>query len=1214
MTYYIYTIGDAALLKYVFDGIAATFGGNSPLGSIIRIVALLGIAIMFIRALWMGGKGLSLGPVFGAIIIFWITVIPKTTVYIQDVYTGQVRPIDNVPLGVAFVGHISSKIGYSITKMFDQAFSLPQTGTGITENGYVSALEVMSNVQRYTSDRMLYASANKKGGGNYTGTVQNYIRDCALVAVDRGHLSIDEIMAPTDISKNVFEVLRWDSELYSTTYTDGGQQKEGTCKEVYAFITSKRPEFEGALMEVLGNKLLSKQEITAGGVSGQVKSKIADSLRRLNKASINVADYFAANYMYPIFVRAAQDKHITEHQYVAANMIAQSIHDRNIQWAAEHSMFNDTFRPMYSFIEAMIYGVTPLMAVLIMLGPMGMSLAAKQFMGLVWLQMWMPLLSIANLYIYLAASNKMSALAATVKADLNSFQGLLNASQIVDTYVAVGGYMASSAPVLAGFLVTGSAVALTGVASRIQGGDHVNEKMMSPDSTSTPPIMARESPITASALGGVHSTGSAGEIGSLTLSTGRTDGLSSTQSAMQEAAAQYSRNVADTASSLYSHSGGVRALDSISKQNSSGHSQVASFMSQALQRVGGGHNFSAEERAMLSSILLGSLSKKMGGGKAGSKLPQLGDSGAIDGVDPGAGGALGDDGDPSNEKAKGAKGAKGKGGIGKLGGLAAAALPTPAVSGSTVSNSSLGTGSAFTKAAERMMALAKDSGIQAQFQKAVMTDTQNGVEDNWEKALSSSNSSSLEASRSEALRASKAYQETAEGSRSATSGRTLEGASLLNKIGGSMGAVIAGMSPGVKHAFQELSASNSAFGRNDDGSNKFNLSDQQRSAWAALEAYRGAGQTSALSSILSSSSFGDQGFGVRVTGDPNSNSGLVSKAPNPDDTQITSAANNAGLWDRGGETSKEASVLPGGYEGAKAAAEQKISAGKQGHQANFEKGKQVGTAFAAGVENNLNARQAMDAEDAMRHGGASGVGLRLAAATDKAIASAGELWDGFTGWFSSSDGKAGPAMEDAMSNLYQSTYDAQYHAEKAGGASDAYASEVARRVSQAAVISAANATGDPGAITAAKAFVNDDLGSYAQELENRLSGTGLSAADKDLYIDKAQSGVMSTIGSVVGMDPGGSMSFEDYKSSFYDPNMNEGSGGYIMSDEAIQLRYDNISNNAQNGVAGISGLAAISSHNEAYGIHENSGYGAGEGPVKDDSNGKSDDAVVNIRP
>ncbi|SPZ00356.1 sex pilus assembly protein TrhG [Pseudomonas luteola] len=153
--------------------------------------------------------------------------------------------------------------------------------------------------------------------------------------------------------------------------------------------------------------------------------------------------------------------------FSSAAMVSQAIQQRNTQWASEQTMFLSTVRPMLALIEGFVYAVTPLMGFLIVMGAFGIKLVGKYIQMLIWIQLWMPVLAIINLYLYMAASAELAADAGAtsgVAVALDSFYGLYRSDEILANWLATGGMLAAATPVLTLMLVTGSTYAWASLA------------------------------------------------------------------------------------------------------------------------------------------------------------------------------------------------------------------------------------------------------------------------------------------------------------------------------------------------------------------------------------------------------------------------------------------------------------------------------------------------------------------------------------------------------------------------------------------------------------------------------------------------------------------------------------------------------------------------------------------------------------------------------
>ncbi len=150
-------------------------------------------------------------------------------------------------------------------------------------------------------------------------------------------------------------------------------------------------------------------------------TKLTDSLQAMGATTTSSIDYLKAAVLEPLYYEAAAGRYQDLRDYGSALMVNQAIQQRNTQWAAEQSMFMTVVRPMLTFFEGFIYAITPIIAFIIVMGSFGLQLAGKYVQTILWIQLWMPVLSIINLFVHTAASNEMSSLSA---GGLNSMYAL----------------------------------------------------------------------------------------------------------------------------------------------------------------------------------------------------------------------------------------------------------------------------------------------------------------------------------------------------------------------------------------------------------------------------------------------------------------------------------------------------------------------------------------------------------------------------------------------------------------------------------------------------------------------------------------------------------------------------------------------------------------------------------------------------------------------
>ena len=157
-------------------------------------------------------------------------------------------------------------------------------------------------------------------------------------------------------------------------------------------------------------------------------------------------------------------------------MVAQALQQRNYQWVSEQSLWATVVMPLMTFFEGFVYAITPFCAMLFFYGMFGLGLIGKYLQTLFWINLWMPIMAICNLYISLSVSGQLQGI------NLGSMDGVSTAISTLQNQIATGGMLMTATPLLALMVVTGSTYAFTTLASRLNGGDHVDEKIMAPSS------------------------------------------------------------------------------------------------------------------------------------------------------------------------------------------------------------------------------------------------------------------------------------------------------------------------------------------------------------------------------------------------------------------------------------------------------------------------------------------------------------------------------------------------------------------------------------------------------------------------------------------------------------------------------------------------------------------------------------------------------------
>ncbi|MGN1357224.1 MAG: conjugal transfer protein TraG N-terminal domain-containing protein [Succinivibrionaceae bacterium] len=479
--YQIYSIGDGSFLRQIFDALAAICGSGDFVSSC-AIALLLGVFTTLFRSVLQGALRVDLGSIFTSLLLYMLLFVPKGTVLVEDVYTGSDYVVDQVPLGAAVPGHLISLLGFHVAEILDQGFSDPSSQLGITRRPFLEALTVISRLQDEEHTSAIWDTLQKDSGNiQVKASLENFLKDCIMLRYQYH----PESSALTDSRVSAMSLLgSFKSRIYGTAVYDMNGKKELDCAGASELATS--------WMGQISQDLISRAWSQTPGLSGQTPGAVINgAVNFLSSAAVTGTDYVKAVLLEQLFHNAQEGFYASQRDFLGAVMVSQATSQRNVQWAAEQSMFMTTVRPFVTFFEGFVYAVTPCAAVLMCLGTFGIGVAIRYFQVLIWIELWMPVLSIINLYAVHSARGEIIALAET-GASPDSLYAVSSTFRILENYMATAGMLAASTPLIALFLVSGGSFVFTGIASRLGGSDQVDEKLLAPDIARQMPLLTNE--------------------------------------------------------------------------------------------------------------------------------------------------------------------------------------------------------------------------------------------------------------------------------------------------------------------------------------------------------------------------------------------------------------------------------------------------------------------------------------------------------------------------------------------------------------------------------------------------------------------------------------------------------------------------------------------------------------------------------------------------
>lgn len=457
--YEIYAYGNVDSLNGVFNAIAAIIGGASYM-DLIRTMALLGFLVaMFSGLLSPKGNFHGWNWFFGFLFVYYCAFLPRVTVAIIDRLGAQPpRVVANVPIGIAFFGHVTSKIGDYMTTLFETAFQvIPSVTASIPpELTYQKNGVLFGNKLLQGSRQVRIQDAQL-----HTDIIQ-FINNCTSYDIADGSISPATFSQSTDI---------W-TPLGATNparfVSLGSPAALLTCPQAYTVLdTQLVAEIDKAKALLAGNMNPTLPHATAVAM---IDSQIdAMYIKHIAGAAMTASQWIRQNAI----INLVNEASLIKGQQIndpASIMLATS----QSQATASYNMSNATMGklaaealPMFrNVIEAVIYAITPFIFILFMVavGP-GLGLVIKSYVfSLIWIQLWPPLYAILNYVATLKTSQSIQA-AATMAAGVRGL-ALDTASNIYSTSIsdqAVAGYLVVSIPIIATAIIKGGEVAFQAV-------------------------------------------------------------------------------------------------------------------------------------------------------------------------------------------------------------------------------------------------------------------------------------------------------------------------------------------------------------------------------------------------------------------------------------------------------------------------------------------------------------------------------------------------------------------------------------------------------------------------------------------------------------------------------------------------------------------------------------------------------------------------------
>ena len=456
--YELFTLGGGVYLVDLLNAVAAITGGGAYL-TLAQLAGVAGLAWILFRTAFGGAWKDNAKWVLMFTAVWGAMIVPKATVRVVDRLDPALAPavVANVPIGLALFASLTSEVGDGLTRLTEQAFTLPNDLT-YQRHGMIFGSRLADAVTRMEITDAVFAR-----------NVRNYARQCIFHALLLGHISADDLRETTD--------------LWALVTNSGSPSAGASPARLVEFATRGAAGATGATP-------VDTEIVTCAESAARLTPQWAVEINRATgifglrlfpgaaTEALARAELIAALPVAHDFLIGASR---TAAQAIQQQMLLNAIHDAGEQWATEAGNAAalraytetraeaqtvaayraigrqaETWVPLLRIVfECLYVGAFP-MAVLLMLTPAGGSFFRAYLGGFVWLQSWGPLYAILHRIALGEAAEAMGAVSLMPGGDVGiSLVAQAGIRAVAADVAVMSGYLSMSVPFLAAALAYG---------------------------------------------------------------------------------------------------------------------------------------------------------------------------------------------------------------------------------------------------------------------------------------------------------------------------------------------------------------------------------------------------------------------------------------------------------------------------------------------------------------------------------------------------------------------------------------------------------------------------------------------------------------------------------------------------------------------------------------------------------------------------------------
>lgn len=442
----VYTTGGGDFLIQIFNYLAAyTSSGN--FANLLWIGIMAGSALAALKLVFGGGIRDVITQYLIVAVAGALFLGPRATVIIFDKTKTSLpyASVANVPFGVAFMGSVTSRASFYVTKHMEALLSTP-TNLRYQDTGMVFGASLLSQTARWTAvDSTLHR--------NLVGFLQN----CVVDGVNLGHVNLDFVANSGDLIADLGGVLP-----NSLSYYDVMTSTTQACQAGWPTLVQN---VNNEVSAVLAQKAAETYQGNSQGAANNV-ARMTATLTDF-QTMMGMSSASAVNSVRQAMMINAFDGSVNEFIALSGNSAAMSHYQAARAEGQTRASYVTTGASATKWVpylkivfECLFYAAFPL-ALFMMMTPMAAPVLKGYFGGFVWLAAWEPLNAILHSIVLQAASGyyRSAGMVSSNGAVSNvvlSWANHFGVQSVANDVGAVAGYLMMSVPFLAYALLFGA--------------------------------------------------------------------------------------------------------------------------------------------------------------------------------------------------------------------------------------------------------------------------------------------------------------------------------------------------------------------------------------------------------------------------------------------------------------------------------------------------------------------------------------------------------------------------------------------------------------------------------------------------------------------------------------------------------------------------------------------------------------------------------------